>query len=351
MTRLIHGKARKTASYFAGRMKGASNLNIAAFGGHGTGSNRLVRAGVLLEAILALLLIAMGIGAIGTLLRSTMQSVRQSQIRTRAMLLAESKLAELQAGLLDLTEQDSGDFDDRPPGFTWSMTVEPTITPELQLVSIDLNYENPTEQFTYSLRRLYSKSLNLSLEQMKQLSEDPSALNSLENTGLQELIGMLSEMPNYEQLVQMVMAGGISEMLQLYNQISSGKVSTSDILGMAGDLLGSPITGADETETLAAATLAYPEPWTDDETKEYKEYPELEGPAYAGGRPDISAGQPRPTGTEVASADRPGTRRRPSRDGETSEEIRHLANQPMGKDEAMEKMAEILRRMAEERER
>ena len=74
MTWLIHGKVRKTASLFAGKMNGVSSLKNTALGGHGTGSNRLMPAGVLLETILALLLIAMGIGAIGTLLRSTMQS-------------------------------------------------------------------------------------------------------------------------------------------------------------------------------------------------------------------------------------------------------------------------------------
>ena len=116
----------------------------------------------------ALLIIAIGLGAISGLLNRSISQIRQARLRTRAMLLAESKLAEIQVGLVDVTQTESGDFDDHPPGFSWSATLAAAEVQALKTLTLTITCPGDgDEAFDYQVHRIFSPSLNFSHEKLK----------------------------------------------------------------------------------------------------------------------------------------------------------------------------------------
>jgi len=315
------------------------------------------RAAILLETILALLLIALAIGALGGLLASSIRGVRQAELRTRALLLAESKFAELQLGLIDPSEENSGDFLGHPPRFTWYIETEPTEVQGLELVTVTITYDDPSDYFVHRLRRLHSKPLNLSLDQMKGIAEDPTQLTALGASDLAEAIPMLSEMPGYEQLIQAVMAGGISQVLRIYDGVMSGQIGPDQLANLAQELLGGQVSGlGGGTASSATPQLAQasgPIPWTDEETAVLVEEPQMQEIQLASAEGEDAGLEELQPEEGVASA-RPGragerASGRPGAEVQMPEEIRELADEPMSRDEAIRRMTEILQRMAAER--
>jgi hypothetical protein len=291
----------------------------------------------LLEAILALLFITLGVGAAAGLFSNSMAKVRQVQLRTRAMLLAESMLAEFQTGLIDITEGQSGDFDGKPTNFFWEIEQEDTQVSELKRLKISISYDDPADGFTYTVYRLYSPSLNLSAEQMKEISTDPVQMQALggSNGGLQDLFEMCSEFQFGDQIVNALLRGGVPGMMKIYNKVLSGKISPEELLALAGGessettpLEGMMVEGSEEGTSAGSV-------WSDYDTAGIGEKP--------------SSGE---SSSEVASADEPAD---PDKSDETP------ATQParadtggdksneglVTRDEAIKRMQEMLRRLAD----
>jgi hypothetical protein len=87
------------------------------------------RAYVLLETVMATGLLIVGLAVIGAQVQGALKSVAQMELRTRALLLAEQHLAQLDLGLIDLESADNvedGDFGSRYPDWGWRMVTEPT---------------------------------------------------------------------------------------------------------------------------------------------------------------------------------------------------------------------------------
>jgi prepilin-type N-terminal cleavage/methylation domain-containing protein len=77
-------------------------------------------------------MIAIGILAIGllVLLQAHVMNLRMcahSQLSTRAMLLAERKVAEVEAGKMRVPGEREGDFGELHPGFLWKELITPVI--------------------------------------------------------------------------------------------------------------------------------------------------------------------------------------------------------------------------------
>jgi type II secretory pathway pseudopilin PulG len=92
----------------------------------------------LLEVILALAIFLMSLVALGQLISLGGDMARDVQWISRAMMLAESRMAELSAGSLPLTSQSETPCDD-DPDFSWSVDAEADSLPGLFRVTVTVS--------------------------------------------------------------------------------------------------------------------------------------------------------------------------------------------------------------------
>lgn len=126
--------------------------------GPGTGDRgQRTRAGFTLTEVLVALVVvttAMMIVAQGFLVGGRGSVAAQKE--TVAAMLAESKLAEIEAGLVSMTNASSGTFEDeKQPDFSWSVDPEPssTITGRVQ-VTVTVTWKEREQERALHLVRL-----------------------------------------------------------------------------------------------------------------------------------------------------------------------------------------------------
>lgn len=98
---------------------------------------------VMLETVIATGLLIVGLGVIGAQLQDSNAAVRKMRIKTQAVLLAESQLAMLDLGLVELDSVDEvqeGDFGPRYPDWGWRLITEPTSIDGLFRISVEVLY-------------------------------------------------------------------------------------------------------------------------------------------------------------------------------------------------------------------
>ena len=76
---------------------------------------------------------------------------------TQAPLLAQSKLAQLEAASSGIIEGDSGDFGDKFPGYTWSISADEVSSETLgefaaDLKRIDMTVSFNNDEYVYNVR-------------------------------------------------------------------------------------------------------------------------------------------------------------------------------------------------------
>lgn len=111
-----------------------------------------------LEVMVAVALLAIALTAV---LGSQSQSVSlasESRFYTTATLLAQGKMAEIEAKDLGALSSDSGDFGEDFPGYTWEVTVgnayldyPENVSNHLRQVTLTLSWEE-SEHYQYSLK-------------------------------------------------------------------------------------------------------------------------------------------------------------------------------------------------------
>lgn len=89
----------------------------------------------LMEVILALAIMMMSLVAIGRLVDVGIDRSLDAQFQTRATLLAESKLAEVEAGVIPIQTGSSGVFDDAPD-WSWAVESQPGEVANLYQVTV-----------------------------------------------------------------------------------------------------------------------------------------------------------------------------------------------------------------------
>jgi hypothetical protein len=94
----------------------------------------------------ALGLLVLGMATIGMQIQNAYEATHETQHMLRAMNLAESKLAELEAGLIqnvDSAIEDDLEEEFGPlfPRHAWRLRIEPTETPELWLIQLEILYQ------------------------------------------------------------------------------------------------------------------------------------------------------------------------------------------------------------------
>lgn len=96
------------------------------------------RGSALLEGIVALLLMTLGIAVVGGQINAGSKLIQETEGLSRSMMLARSKLAELELGLIQPEELIEGNFGKVFPGHAWQIHILPTQTPEVAFVRVDI---------------------------------------------------------------------------------------------------------------------------------------------------------------------------------------------------------------------
>lgn len=101
------------------------------------------RGAMLLEVLISVALMVFGLAVVGLRISTSLESARRTQSWTIGMLLAETKMAELQAGAVEFGDSDdyvSGYFGIRYPGYSWRIQIEPCEIENLFLMSLEIGY-------------------------------------------------------------------------------------------------------------------------------------------------------------------------------------------------------------------
>lgn len=111
----------------------------------------------LLEVMVAMAIMAIVLVSVYRMHSQTLNMNAANRFYTQAPMLAQSKLAQLEAGSSDIIAGDSGDFGEKFPGYTWNVSVSEISIEALGEVSndlkqIDLIVSLNNDEFTYSVR-------------------------------------------------------------------------------------------------------------------------------------------------------------------------------------------------------
>jgi general secretion pathway protein I len=120
---------------------------------------RAAEAGfTLLEVMLAMSILAIALVAVFQSQSQSISMMARSRFDTAAPLLAQSKMAELEAIKSADVTSDSGDFGDDYPGYSWSFEIMGTEIPGVEKVEVAVKNENMKSGNTFTLE-LYRVAL------------------------------------------------------------------------------------------------------------------------------------------------------------------------------------------------
>lgn len=106
----------------------------------------------LVEVVLSTLILVGGVAAATHLIYLGLWGADMSRARAIGALLAETKLAELEAGLPDASTDGSGEFEDHP-GFRWEVSRQSGTVPGIETVTVKITYEAHDDSFDFSVTR------------------------------------------------------------------------------------------------------------------------------------------------------------------------------------------------------
>ncbi|CAB1068122.1 hypothetical protein D1AOALGA4SA_240 [Olavius algarvensis Delta 1 endosymbiont] len=109
----------------------------------------------LLEVLIAMAIMAVVLVSVYRLHSQTLTMTTTNRFYTQAPLLAQSKMAQLEAASSDLVSGDSGDFGDNFPGYAWSVSTEDVSSEALGEAADDLKRIDVTvslNEFEYTVR-------------------------------------------------------------------------------------------------------------------------------------------------------------------------------------------------------
>lgn len=129
----------------------------------------------LLEVIIAMAILAVAMGVLVEVSRLSMRNARHAAFETEAALVAESVLAELEAGTMELVDVTSewAEAEDQPAEWSYEVHVEPTSSEVLLLIRILVQETEPTDgepPVTFELVRWFQDPVYL--EQILSLAEE-----------------------------------------------------------------------------------------------------------------------------------------------------------------------------------
>jgi hypothetical protein len=148
---------------------------------------------VLLEVILSIGLLLFGMAVIGVQVNSALSIARMVDTDTRAMLLVDTLLAELDAGMITMDANDDvirGNFLNQAPGFTWRIGIKKSDTDGFYMLTVDIGFnegqvqaqiddplletkiEDEGVKIIQTVYRLYPKPADVNMERDYGLTQD-----------------------------------------------------------------------------------------------------------------------------------------------------------------------------------
>jgi len=111
----------------------------------------------LLEVLIAMAIMAIVLISVYRLHSQTLSMAAATRFYTQASLLAQSKMAQLEAMSSNAVSGDSGDFGDKFPGYGWSVSTEDVSSEALgdaaaELKRIDVTVTLNEKEYTYTVR-------------------------------------------------------------------------------------------------------------------------------------------------------------------------------------------------------
>lgn len=120
--------------------------------------HRLTTSGfTLLEVMVAIAILAIVLVSVYRMHSQTLTMNTAARFYTQAPMLAQSKLAQIEADSSGITDNDSGDFGDKFPGFTWRISTEEVASETLGEIATDLKRIDLTvvfnrDEYLYNVR-------------------------------------------------------------------------------------------------------------------------------------------------------------------------------------------------------
>ena len=122
------------------------------------GSNRQTASGfTLLEVMVAMAIMAIVLVSVYRMHSQTLTMNTAARFYTQAPMLAQSKLAQLEGDSSGIVAGDSGDFGDKFPGYTWSISTDEVSSEALgeiaaDLKRIDMKVSFNSDEYVYDVR-------------------------------------------------------------------------------------------------------------------------------------------------------------------------------------------------------
>ena len=117
--------------------------------------SRIQTGFTLLEVLIAMAIMAIVLVSVYRMHSQTLTMTSANRFYTQAPLLAQSKMAQLEAVSSESISGDSGDFGDNFPGYSWSVSTEAMSMEALGEVGADLNRIDLTvslDDYEYTIR-------------------------------------------------------------------------------------------------------------------------------------------------------------------------------------------------------
>jgi general secretion pathway protein I len=113
--------------------------------------NRSYKGFTLLEVMLAMAILAIALVAVFQSQSQSISMTSHARFQTTASLLAQSKMAEVEAVNPGDVTSDSGNFDDTFPDYSWQVNVADTEVENVKKIELTVTNEKMTVNNTYQL--------------------------------------------------------------------------------------------------------------------------------------------------------------------------------------------------------
>ena len=123
----------------------------------GVGNRQTASGFTLLEVMVAMAIMAIVLVSVYRMHSQTLTMNTAARFYTQAPMLAQSKLAQLEGDSSGLVAGDSGDFGDKFPGYTWSLSTDEVSSEALgeigaDLKRIDIKVSFNSDEYVYDVR-------------------------------------------------------------------------------------------------------------------------------------------------------------------------------------------------------
>jgi general secretion pathway protein I len=129
-----------------------------------TGDPQPITGFTLLEVLIALAIMAIVLVSVYRLHSQTLSMTTANRFYTQAPLLAQSKMAQLEAMSSDAVSGESGDFGDKFPGYAWSISTEDVSSEilgeaaeDLKRIDVTVTLNENEYEYTVRLYRIMSE--------------------------------------------------------------------------------------------------------------------------------------------------------------------------------------------------